>query len=297
MPPKRASSSNGRRPPTKKVKTDDVPPELRALGVRSMDQDELNIRNQKLETLPASMSKLKKLKILEVHNTGLKIVPEWIANLKNLISLTVSMNSLTSLPESIGKLKNLTMLDVSYNYLKSLPKSIDNLDLMYVYAGGNDLRSLPKFKKSRLLMKLNIENNPRLTNIPVELERVNNLRKNNRVSFFKLVNKYGQLKYENFKLPNNGAMDAITYKNFKKGDKALRIKNANRTPTYMSVNTFNRLSTTSSQLAARHIYKTWPHRVKNIGDVYSLPGNMNIFINPMTTKMVKRNNIEFVKFV
>ena len=103
------------------------------------------------------------------------------------------------------------------------------------------------------------------------------------------------IKYINQKIPNNGASNSISYVNFKTGNTAMRIKNANRSPTYMTVNTFKRLANTA-QGSSTHIYKRRSD-VKNIHDVYKLNGNTNIFINPMTTKMVKRGNIDFVKFV
>ena len=76
----------------------------------------------------------------------------------------------------------------------------------------------------------------------------------------------------------------------------MRIKNANRSPTYMTANTFRKLANTNARQAGEHIYKR-RNDVNNINDVYNLNGNTNVFINPMTTKMVKRSNIDFVKFV
>jgi len=75
----------------------------------------------------------------------------------------------------------------------------------------------------------------------------------------------------------------------------MRIKNANRAATYMSVNTFKQLANANTRQAREHIYRR-RNDVNNIHDVYSLNGNTNVFINPMTTKMVKRSNIDFVKF-
>jgi hypothetical protein len=56
------------------------------------------------------------------------------------------------------------------------------------------------------------------------------------------------------------------------------------------------LANARTKQGAEHIYRR-RNDVNNIHDVYKLNGNTNVFINPMTTKMVKRGNIDFVKFV
>ena len=104
------------------------------------------------------------------------------------------------------------------------------------------------------------------------------------------------INYINQKIPNNGASNSISYVNFKTGNTAMRIKNANRAATYMTVNTFRKLANNRTAQGRNHIY-TRRNDVKNINDVYKLNGNTNVFINPMTTKMVKRSNIDFVKFM
>jgi len=75
----------------------------------------------------------------------------------------------------------------------------------------------------------------------------------------------------------------------------MKIKNSNRSATYMTVNTFKQLSNVNTRNGRQHIYKR-ANDVRNIYDVYNLHGNTNVFINPMTTKVVKRRDIEFVKF-
>jgi len=218
--------------------------------------------------------------------------------------------------KDIHALQKLEELDLSYNkYLKRLPDSITKLKKLESLKlfGVWNLESLPN----------NIGNMNALSNIGVGHRRKINipesilkLRNYARVEYFnrngdsnlngKMTTKYYYnhwkfipqvpIKYINQKIPNNGASNSISYVNFKTGNTAMRIKNANRAATYMTVNTFKRLANARTKQGAEHIYRR-RNDVNNIHDVYKLNGNTNVFINPMTTKMVKRGNIDFVKFV
>ncbi len=76
-------------------------------------------------------------------------------------------------------------------------------------------------------------------------------------------------------LPNN---NAISFNNFKNGDKAIRYKVGNRNM-YMTPASFNGL------LRAKGL---------NMTVAYSAENNTNLFKSPFTREMVKRKNIDFV---
>ncbi len=236
-------------------------PKLTYLSLRGNRIRDPNVLNdiralQKLEELDLS------------YNEHLTRLPDSITTLKKLGKLKLfGIRKLESLPKNIGKMEGLFNLGVSHNKKINIPESIlklsNNARVEYSSAGPNNNRN------GFMTTKFYYNHWKYIPNVSV--------------------------KYINQKIPNNGASNSISYVNFKTGNTAMRIKNANRSPTYMTANTFRKLANTA-QGGSTHIYKRRSD-VKNINDVYTLNGNTNIFINPMTTKMVKRSNIDFVKFV
>jgi len=212
---------------------------------------------------------LQELKELDLsYNEDLTRLPDSVTKLKKLGKLKLfGIRKLESLPKNIGNMKGLFNLAVSHNKKINIPESIlklsNNARVEYSSGGSNNNRN------GLMTTKFYYNHWKYIPN--------------------------AQIKYINQKIPNNGASNSISYVNFKTGNTAMRIKNANRSPTYMTVNTFNKLANTA-QGGSTHIYKR-RNDVNNIHDVYKLNGNTNVFINPMTTKMVKRSNIDFVKFM
>ena len=264
----------------------------------------------------ASFNLLKKisgaenLSWLELTDVSIKKIPEEFFNFPVLIHLNISNNFIDDPNQlkNIYKLGNLRELDLSYNVqLKKLPDSITKLDkLRYIWMIGNPrLESLPKnIGNMNALQDIRVSHRNRI-NIPesiLKLNRatviVNNIEGRKQQlgirNYFNLW-KRPPLPYINQRIPNNGARNAISYVNFNRGNTAMKIKNSNRSATYMTVNTFKQLSNVNTRNGRQHIYKR-TNDVRNIYDVYNLHGNTNVFINPMTTKIVKRRDIEFVKF-
>jgi Leucine-rich repeat (LRR) protein len=237
-------------------------PKLTYLSLRGNRIRDPNVLNdirvlQKLEELDLS------------YNEDLTSLPDSVTKLKKLGKLKLfGIRKLESLPKNIGNMKGLFNLAVSHNKKINIPESIlklsNNARVEYSSGGSNNNRN------GLMTTKFYYNHWKRIPNV--------------------------QIKYINQKIPNNGASNSISYVNFKTGNIAMRIKNANRSPTYMTINTFKRLANNRTVQGRNHIYKR-RNDVKNINDVYKLNGNTNIFINPMTTKMVKRSNIDFVKFV
>ena len=213
---------------------------------------------------------LQELKELDLsYNEDLTSLPDSVTKLKKLGKLKLfGIRKLESLPKNIGNMKGLFNLAVSHNKKINIPESILKLSeharVEYSSGGSNNNRN------GVMTTKYYYKHWKYIPNVSIN--------------------------YINQKIPNNGASNSISYVNFKTGNTAMRIKNANRSPTYMTVNTFKRLANNRTAQGRNHIYKR-RNDVKNINDVYKLNGNTNVFINPMTTKMVKRSNIDFVKFV
>lgn len=99
---------------------------------------------QALRTLPVSLGRLRKLKMLVVRSGGLEILPSSLGDLESLTYLAISGNRLDSLPSSIGKLKKLDQLDAGQNRLAALPTALGSLkSLKHMNLGINRLASLP----------------------------------------------------------------------------------------------------------------------------------------------------------
>ena len=198
---------------------------------------------------------LQELKELDLsYNEDLTSLPDSVTKLKKLGKLKLfGIRKLESLPKNIGNMKGLFNLAVSHNKKINIPESILKLSeharVEYSSGGSNNNRN------GVMTTKYYYKHWKYIPNVSIN--------------------------YINQKIPNNGASNSISYVNFKTGNTAMRIKNANRSPTYMTANTFRKLANTA-QGNSTHIYKR-RNDVKNINDVYKLNGNTNVFINPMTT--------------
>ena len=90
--------------------------------------EELRIVNCDLKEVPASLlSKLPRLKVLDLHGNVLTSLSLSISGRVQLEVLRISQNQLTNVPTCIAKLKSLTDLDLSYNKLSSLPPDLKQL--------------------------------------------------------------------------------------------------------------------------------------------------------------------------
>ncbi len=99
----------------------------------------LQLTNNKLTSIPASIANFSNLLVLDLEANQLKKLPVEVNNLVELISLNLKHNQFTTFP-SIFSLKNLTVLDLANNKLKSLPKEIQQLEnLQYLNLKGNPL--------------------------------------------------------------------------------------------------------------------------------------------------------------
>jgi len=87
----------------------------------------LNLRRNKLTSLPVEIAQLKRLKILNLSNNQLKSLPKEIALLADLTYLDLSSNWLDELPTEIGNLSNLKHLDLSALGLAFLPPEVSRL--------------------------------------------------------------------------------------------------------------------------------------------------------------------------
>ncbi|XP_036377631.1 leucine-rich repeat-containing protein 40 [Megalops cyprinoides] len=104
----------------------------------------LDVHDNQLTTLPASIGELENLQKLNLSHNKLKELPEELWLLKNLRSLQLQQNLLEEIPEGVGQLVDLDDIDLSNNQLTALPDSLGNLrNLVKLNLSHNKLKSLP----------------------------------------------------------------------------------------------------------------------------------------------------------
>jgi Leucine-rich repeat (LRR) protein len=118
----------------------------------------LNLYQNELEAIPASIKELPKIETLDFYHNRLKFFPNEISELKTLICLAASNNQLWQLPSTLNQLINLKELYLHHNKLDSLPMLPNGL--LKLDIGFNLYKSTPKvLKKLSYLAELDISNN------------------------------------------------------------------------------------------------------------------------------------------
>ena len=138
----------------------------------------LDLKINRISTLPPSMGDIHSLKYLDLSNNVIKRLPQSIGYLNFLEFLYLRYNNLTSIPNSMGLLKNLRILDLRHNKLTSLPDTIGNLALLEILdLHGNQINELPKtLKNLSSLIKIELGLN-KLRRLPDWMQNLHSLRK------------------------------------------------------------------------------------------------------------------------
>jgi len=127
--------------------------------------------------LASSVGKLKHLTDLSLKDNSLDSLPATLQYLTGLTRLDLQNNNLTVLPSWIGKMKKLTELDVRYNKLSALPSELflcTNLRVLKLW--GNQITTIPEnIVKLTLLKELYLSHN-KLVDLPVSITKINSLR-------------------------------------------------------------------------------------------------------------------------
>ena len=216
----------------------------------------IDLEGNRLNSIPESIFKLKKLKELKLSQNHLESVPRQIGNLKNLMYLGLAGNKLTSIPKEIGKLKKLDVLFLGFNKLTSLPDEIGrlpNLTSIYIHSNPN-LRIIPK-SLDRSGLRITKNSSTRFEHIPLR-----------------------PVQRRNVPL-NTNRNDHISGHIFSVGNNALNLG-------------YNRYLTEKSLL---NWIKTKNNKtnITNINTLYSLSPNTNIVVNPFTRQPLLRKKLKF----
>ncbi|KAF7376679.1 Adenylate cyclase [Mycena sanguinolenta] len=88
----------------------------------------LHVQNNRLETLPWSFPRLRRLISLNISNNKFRTFPAGVSQLATLRDLDISFNMISELPEEIGQLKNLERLVIVGNQVSRLPDEFSSLE-------------------------------------------------------------------------------------------------------------------------------------------------------------------------
>lgn len=106
----------------------------------------ISLSNWRPESLPESVSNLKKLKYLNLSCNELKILPTSIDELSQLKFLDLGWNKFQSIPSFLAKVKSVKnfRLDLDHNEIKSIPQWIDKLEFLhYLNLRNNHIEVIP----------------------------------------------------------------------------------------------------------------------------------------------------------
>ena len=106
---------------------------------------ELNLSNNCLTGLPASVGAMTRLRALSACHNKLSGLPPSLWTCSSLEGLWLSHNALDCLPEALGQLQSLAVLDVAHNRVSALPQALTSLggSLVCLDVSYNELHVLP----------------------------------------------------------------------------------------------------------------------------------------------------------
>lgn len=104
----------------------------------------LYLHDNQLEMLPASLSRLLRLRYLNISENRFATLPECVCGMRGLVELRASDNPLRELPDAIGQLTLLRELHLRNTKLTRLPDAIAGLvELRQIDLRGTPLTYLP----------------------------------------------------------------------------------------------------------------------------------------------------------
>ena len=151
----------------------------------------LTLSANNLSKLPLTLSRLRRLRRIDLSGNEFREVPDCVTSLSNLIQLDLQFNQISFLSESFTNLEKLQILNLSGNTLEELLPEIGELkSLKYLNLSDNLLKFLPEtLGNCDELQYLLIDSNPYLKELPLYLSHLMKL------TFVKHYSVSNQLKF------------------------------------------------------------------------------------------------------
>jgi len=137
----------------------------------------LALHRNRIETVAMEISRLEKLKFVDLSYNKLSEIPASFCELPVLHTLNLGNNMLTSVPD-VSKLKQLGKFFLDHNKLSTLPDGLCQLsNVSELYAQGNTISEIPTdIRQMSLALKVLDMSENTLTHLPVELAACGKLR-------------------------------------------------------------------------------------------------------------------------
>lgn len=120
----------------------------------------LKIDNNRLVTLPDEITKLGKLENLSVVSNKIHTLPNNLSALVNLKEINLSNNLLSEFPKFLCELKHLTLVELSKNKITEIPSCIERINASEVNLNENQISIVsPEIAKAPKLKILKLESN------------------------------------------------------------------------------------------------------------------------------------------
>jgi Leucine-rich repeat (LRR) protein len=118
--------------------------------------ESLDLRYTKIKgDIPASWSKLKKLKTASLGYNSLTALPENIGLMESLVTLEIPGNQIKKIPASIGNLSNLVTVNLSDNKVEVLIKDLENITtLRTLNLSNNSISDIAALLNSQVNVQL-----------------------------------------------------------------------------------------------------------------------------------------------
>ncbi|XP_023930624.1 malignant fibrous histiocytoma-amplified sequence 1 [Lingula anatina] len=138
---------------------------------------QLDIDNAYLYNLPESIDRCTNVQQIYAYNNRLSSLPQSISNLPHLTVLILSCNAFTTFPITLCDLTNLEELDLDNNQLSDIPVDITRLKVLRVFSLSNNVFTAFPIALCGLtnLKELYLSQN-KISGIPVDITRLKVLR-------------------------------------------------------------------------------------------------------------------------
>ena len=120
----------------------------------------LDLRYTKIKgDLPATWSKLKKLKTVYLNNNEITALPEDLGLMESLVTVELNYNQIKVIPKSVGNLRNLVTLNLYSNKIEVLTKELENVTTLKTLSlSSNKIMTIEALLNTQINLDLNSQN-------------------------------------------------------------------------------------------------------------------------------------------